>query len=231
MVVVDRFLKQAHSIPVRSTITAEQCARLFLSEIFRLHGFSRTILSDRDSKFTSIFWIELMRILNVQLFIKSAYHSTSDGQSEVLNKILEDYLRHFVTPSEKDWDQHLCLAKYSYNSSVSTSTGVLPFLLSHGLAFLSLLRIHLSHLHLFYQLLESLLPGPVLIYSMFSSVIRPQLIVITRASFQLGDIVYLCLWFAHYHFVRGHASTEKLAPRYYGPYQILEVLSPVTYRL
>ncbi|KAJ7522070.1 hypothetical protein O6H91_19G082100 [Diphasiastrum complanatum] len=116
-----------------------------------------------------------MRILDVQLFMGSAYHSTSDGQSEVLNRILEDYLRHFVTPSEKDWDQHLCLAEYSYNSSVSTSIGVSPFLLSHGYA--------------------PLLPGIPL---------PPE---------------------------DTPASTEKLAPRYYGPYRILEVLSPVTYRL
>ncbi|KAJ7513626.1 hypothetical protein O6H91_23G007600 [Diphasiastrum complanatum] len=52
-----------------------------------------------------------------------------------------------------------------------------------------------------------------------------------HVEFQLGDMVCLRLRFARHHFVQGHASTDKLAPRYYGPYRILEVLSPVTYRL
>ncbi|KAJ7554606.1 hypothetical protein O6H91_05G000800 [Diphasiastrum complanatum] len=197
----------------------------------------RTILSDRDSKFTSTFWTELMRILDVQLLMGTAYHSTADGQTEVLNRILEDYLRHFVSPSGTDWDQHLCLAEYSYNSSVSTSTGVSPFLLAHGYA--------------------PLLPGvplppndtPVTIASFLSGACE----LIARATthsqhvqqhyqtsvdrhrrhveFQVGDMVYLRLRFARHHFVQGHASTEKLAPCYYGPYCILDRLNPVTYRL
>ncbi|KAJ7548410.1 hypothetical protein O6H91_07G010900 [Diphasiastrum complanatum] len=178
-----------------------------------------------------------MRILDVQLFMGSAYHSTSDGQSEVLNRILEDYLRHFVTPSGKDWDQHLCLAEYSYNISVSTSTGVAPFLLSHGYApllpgiplppedtpvtlssFLSgareLILQASSHLQQVQQRYQA-------------SVDRHR----RHVEFHVGDMVYLRLRFARHHFIQGHASIEKLAPRYYGPYCILEVLSPVTYRL
>ncbi|KAJ7285512.1 hypothetical protein O6H91_Y329800 [Diphasiastrum complanatum] len=186
----------------------------------------RTILSDRDSKFISTFWTELMRILDVQLLMGIAYHSTADGQTEVLNRILEDYLRHFVSPSGKDWDQHLCLAEYSYNRFVSTSTGVSPFLLAHGYAPL---------------LPEVPLPPddtPVTIASLTTHLQQVQQRYQTsvdrhrrHVEFRVGDMLYLRLRFARHHFVQGHASTEKLAPRYYGPYCILDRLSPVTYRL
>ncbi|KAJ7513475.1 hypothetical protein O6H91_23G001400 [Diphasiastrum complanatum] len=163
----------------------------------------------------------------------SAYHSTSDGQSEVLNRILEDYLCHFVTPSGKDWDPHVCLAEYSYNSFVSTNTGVSPFLLSHGYApllpgiplppedTLVTLASFLSSAHELITRASSHLQHVQQRYQ--TSVDRHR----HHLEFQLGDMVYLRLRFARHHFIQGHASTEKLA----WPYRILEVLSPVTYCL
>ena len=71
---VDCFTKQAHFIPCSSKINAEQFARLYFSEIFRLHGRSRCIISDRDPLFTSVFWKDLMRQLKTKLNMSTAYH-------------------------------------------------------------------------------------------------------------------------------------------------------------
>ena len=79
LVIVDRFSKQAHFIPVKNTISTRECANVFIKEIFRHHGIPQSILSDRDIKFTSKFWIELTPSLEITLHMETSYHSSADG--------------------------------------------------------------------------------------------------------------------------------------------------------
>ena len=132
LVIVDRFSKHAHFIPTRKTITASQTADLFIKEIFKHHGLPKSILSDRDTKFKSLFWEELTKALGITLHMGTAYHSSADGQSEVMNRILADYLRHFVSYTGKDWEVLLPFAEFSYNSSISSSTGFSPHEIIYG---------------------------------------------------------------------------------------------------
>jgi len=104
LVVVDHFSKQAYFIPTKNTVTAAQTVDLFNGEIFKNHGLPKSILSDRDTKFTSQFWEELTKALGITLHMGTTYHSLANGQSEVMNRILEDYLRHFVSRTGKDWE-------------------------------------------------------------------------------------------------------------------------------
>ena len=89
-VVVDQLTKVAHLIPIRTTTSALDIAQLFVKEIVRLHGVPARIVSDRDAKFTSKFWIAMFQSLSTLLNLSSAYHLETDGQTERVNQVIED---------------------------------------------------------------------------------------------------------------------------------------------
>lgn len=85
LVVVDRLTKYGHFLALSHPYTAQGTAKLFLDNIYKLHGLPVSILTDRDKNFTSSFWRELFKALGVNLNLTSAYHPQSDGQTERLN--------------------------------------------------------------------------------------------------------------------------------------------------
>jgi hypothetical protein len=82
LVVVDKFTKFAHFLPIRHPYTAASVAKVFLEQVYKLHGMPQSIVSDRDPIFTSNFWKELFSLAKVQLRLSTAYHPQSDGQTE-----------------------------------------------------------------------------------------------------------------------------------------------------
>lgn len=96
LVVVDRFSKFAHFLPLFHPFSAPQVAQIFLDQVYRLHGMPTHIVSNRDKIFTSTFWRELFWLSNTSLCMSSAYHPQSDGQTERVNQCLETFLRCFV---------------------------------------------------------------------------------------------------------------------------------------
>ena len=104
-VVVDRLSKLVHFTPTVDTASAEDVARLFVDNIFVHHGMPERIVSDRDSRFTGTFWQAMCDIWNVQRQMSTAYHPQTDGQTERVNRTLENMLRHWCSPDQDDWDE------------------------------------------------------------------------------------------------------------------------------
>ena len=94
--------------------------------VFKLHGMPATIMSDRDTVFTSHFWQELMRLQGVQLAISTAYHPQTDGQTKVVNKSLEHYLRAFAIDRPQSWVEWLSLVEFWFNTNFHVSLKMTP---------------------------------------------------------------------------------------------------------
>ena len=126
-VIVDRLTKSAHFLPIKETDEIESLARLYLKEVVSRHGVPISIISDRDSRFTSRFRDTLQKALGTQLDMSTAYHPQTDGQSERTIQTLEDMLRACVIDFGKRWDRHMPLAEFSYNNSYHASIKAAPF--------------------------------------------------------------------------------------------------------
>ena len=132
MNVVDSVGKRAHFIPTNTTITALGAARLFLHNVWRLHGLPRRIVSDRGPQFVAEFTRELYQLLGITLSMTTAYHPQVDRQTECVNQELEQYLQVFVNKRQDDLDELLLMAEFQYNNHIHSGTQQTPFLLDTG---------------------------------------------------------------------------------------------------
>ncbi|GJZ95623.1 putative reverse transcriptase domain-containing protein [Tanacetum coccineum] len=131
-VIVDWLTKSAHFLPMKKTDGIEKLTQLYLKEIVCRHGVPISIISDRDSKFTSAFWGSLQKALGTDVNLSTAYHPETDGQSERTIQTLEDMLRACVIDFGSSWDSHLPLVEFSYNNSYHTSIKAAPFEALYG---------------------------------------------------------------------------------------------------
>jgi hypothetical protein len=132
LVTVDRFTKLAHFSATKTTAEAPDIARLFLRDVYRLHGLPADIVSDRDKLFNSKFWRHLLALLDVTPNMSTSFHPQTDGQTERVNQVLEQYLRMFCSYQQDNWQELLPLAEFAYNNAVHASTGKSPFFASCG---------------------------------------------------------------------------------------------------
>ena len=131
-VIVDRLTKVAHFLPVRMTYTLDKLAEIYIQEIVRLHGVPISIVSDRDSRFTSKFWKSLQNALGTRLKFSTAFHPQTDGQSERTIQILEDMLRACILDFQGSWSKFLPLVEFAYNNSYQATIGMAPYEALYG---------------------------------------------------------------------------------------------------
>ena len=132
-VVIDYLSKRGHFIPCTINITGTEVAKLFINNIYKLHGLPKVIISDRDPRFIGNFWSSLMANLGVKLAFSSANHAQTDGQTERTNRTLEQMLRSFINKQQDNWDECLPLIEFAYNNSKSSTTGYTPFEVDTGI--------------------------------------------------------------------------------------------------
>jgi len=132
LVVVDRYTKMARFIPTTTNIAAPEFAALFHENIELKYGSPRGIVSDRDTRITSKFWAEVCIYSLIKRRMSTVFHPQTDGQMEILNWILENYLRAYTSLEQMNWAKLLPSAEYAYNNSRSASTKTTPFMALYG---------------------------------------------------------------------------------------------------
>ncbi|GKE63168.1 putative reverse transcriptase domain-containing protein [Tanacetum coccineum] len=117
-VIVDRLTKSTHFLLMRENDHIEKLMKLYMKEVVTRHGVPISIISDRDGKFTSLFWQALHKAFRTRLDMSTTYHPKTDSQSERTIQTLEDMLHACVLDFGKNWDIHLPLVEFSYNNKV-----------------------------------------------------------------------------------------------------------------
>ena len=132
LVVVDRLTKMTHIGACKNTSTAQDLAWLFVDMIWKLHGFPLTITTDRGPEFTNKFNAHVLAMVGTKHARTTAYHPQSDGQTERVNRVLEDMLRHYVNPKQDNWDDLLAPAEFAINNAYHSSIQDTPFFCNYS---------------------------------------------------------------------------------------------------
>jgi hypothetical protein len=234
-VIVDRLTKVAHFIPMKTTYSGDKLAELYMSRIICLHGVPKKIVLDRGSQFTSKFWEKLHESMDTKLNFSSAYHPQTNRQTERTNQILEDMLRACALKYGKSWDKSLPYAEFSYNNSYQASIEMAPYETLYG---------RQCRTPLFWsQTGESQIFGAEVLKDSEKHVWmvqeNPKIAQSQQKSyadkrrrdlsFEIGDFVYLKV--SPMRGTRRFKVKGKLAPRYVGPFKIIDRKREVAYQL
>ncbi|KAG8487764.1 hypothetical protein CXB51_018053 [Gossypium anomalum] len=225
-VIVDRLTKSAHFIAVKTDWSLQKLADVYIREIVRLHGIPISIISYRDPRFTSRFWRQLHESLGTRLSFSTAFHPQTDGQSERVIQVLEDILRACIIDFEAGWERYLPLAEFVYNNSFQYCIQIAPYEALYGRKCRSPEII-----------------GPELIQETEETVkkIKDRLkagfdrqksyadLKRRDIEYSVGDKVFLKV--SPWKKVLRFGRKGKLSPRFIGPYEIVERIGPVAYRL
>ena len=131
-VVICRLTSMVRLIPVNVGLTATQLSRRYLEEVVRHHGLPESIVSDRDTKFTSKWWRELHRLLGAKLMMSTSFHPQTDGATERANRSIGQIFRSSIRPDQMDWYDKVPMVEFAINSSINATTGYAPFELNYA---------------------------------------------------------------------------------------------------
>ncbi|KAJ1038221.1 hypothetical protein NDA10_006570 [Ustilago hordei] len=132
LVIVNRLTKFAILAPTHKTVTAKQTAVLLYGHMVRLFGYPDHMVSDRGRQFISGAWKAFAEQMGVKHSLSTAYHPQTDGQTERVNQVIEQYLRMYCNYEQNDWANLLDTAAFVYNNTVHNSIGVSPFFACYG---------------------------------------------------------------------------------------------------
>lgn len=240
LVIVDKFTKYGFFIPTTSTVTAAQTTDLVFNNVTKIFGLPRDIVSDRDPRFTSHFWKSLASAFQTRLAMSTSKHPQVDGQTEVMNAGLETKLRAYVNEDRSDWAAWLGILQLAYNGTVHSSHQRSPAEMLFGFKPRTPLDILLE------KDVRELLLQPEVDARLKAMDEHRQFaeIAMRRAAdsqayqydkgrravmFAVGDEVLINPHSLELVDVQG--TGKKLMQRRIGPFEVTEVLGPLSYRL
>lgn len=213
----------------------EKLARIYIDKIVSLHGVPLSIISDRDSRFISQFCWMLQKALGTKIDLSTTYHPQTDGQTERTIQTLEDMLRACVIEFKGNWDTHLPLIEFSYNNSYHTSIQFAPYEALYGrkcsspLCWTEIRDTKLTRLELIQETCNKI---AIIKDRLKAARDRQKSYADNRRKpleFQVGDKVLLKVspWKGLVRF----GKKGKLSLRYVGPFEVIERIGPVAYKL
>jgi hypothetical protein len=224
-VVICCLMSMVHLILIHMTTKASELTWLYIWEIVQLHGLAESIVSDRDSKFTSKFWRKTHKILGTKLLMSTLFHLQTDGASEQVICLVSQILHAMVQPDQQDWSEKLPMVEFALNSAISSSSSFAPFKLNYG---------HMPIISPGINPSPSDIPGMkhFIVHALRNLADTHDTIIESRVHqthhancwhcgnnhFAVGDLVYMSM--ANLSLPKGHAF--KLLLQYIGPFKVLK---------
>ena len=241
LVIVDRLTKMAFFLPINENATAKDVANVYFHYIFPHFGLPKNIVSDRDPKFTSSFWQNLLKICEVEKKMSTADHPQTDGQTERMIQLLEEPLRIFVNHKQNNWDEFLPYFQFAYNNSVSSTTKLTPFQAFANFNLLTPLKLRLRSSNLSstenIESIEFAEDIQANIVRAIDNIRIAQERQVKYANekrkhiiFQIGEKVLVKNEFLNPSTFRDQKN-HALKNKYVGPYKILEKITDLAYRI
>jgi hypothetical protein len=231
MNVVCTLSKQAHFIKTTGTIDALGTARLYRDNVWKLHGLPDEVICDRGPQFVAEFTRELHRLLGIKSLLSTSHHPQTDGQTERVNQEMEQFLRVFVNQRQDDWEDWIAMAEFAWSNHVHSSSQHTPFFLNNG-----------RHPRMGFEPVRSKVPAVDNFVTQLQASWEEARSAIIKAKdemakyynrrreptpvLKVGDKVWL-----DSSDIRTTRPSRKLSDKWLGPFEIIEKVSSMAYRL
>ncbi|GBG73914.1 hypothetical protein CBR_g17629 [Chara braunii] len=228
-VIIDRFTKYARLVAMAETARTDYVIKLFKDNWVRDFGLPKSIVSDRDVRFTSELWKKTPEQMGSQLQMTSGNHPEANGQAEQMNRVVQHLLRHYIKPSQDDWDEQLPLIASLYNNAIHSSSDVSPNQLHLGWKPRSALDFLLPENRpaATPSTLENGVQYEKLLQEVVEHMKKAQQAMIAsenqhrrQSTFYVGERV----WGKASELGQEFGIFRKLMPQYFGPWEVLDIV-------
>ena len=229
LTIVDQGLtKAAFFLPTNKTASSAEIAKLYHDVVYPNYGIPDAVISDRGPQFVSSFTRDLYSKSGIKLKATTAYRPQSNGEAERVNQEIGTYLRMYCAEKPDDWSLYLADVQFAHNSRIHSTHGQTPFYLLHGYEPTAYPSDMANTPGLVEERLEQLAANrdkAIIAHKQAQDAMIAQKPGLTYKKFEVGDKVWLDARNLHL------KMTRKLTPRRLGPFEVIEEISPVVFKL
>ena len=229
LTIVDQGLtKGAYFLPTNKTATSADIATLYHNAVYPNYGIPDAVISDHGPQFVSSFTRDLYSKSGIEMKATTAYRPQSNGEAKRVNQEIGTYLRMYCTEKPDDWSLYLADAQFAHNSHIHSTHGQTPFYLLHGYEPTAYPSDVANPPGLVDDRLEQLAANrdkAIIAHKRAQEAMIARKPGLAYKKFEVGDKVWLDARNLHL------KTTRKLTPRRLGPFEIIEEITPVVYKL